>query len=1244
MNYSDDTVVAYTDLCMRKRFSLKDSRLMTNAQKKQHSSKHKSVGRIPLSSPPSATLRPPNEWSRRSKQRFRNIMGRLKRSATLAVVSASLLLNHQVGHAQFGAMPMNQSQGVANGVANRGLSRLGALNDATPGFLYYGVNGAGRGLGYFGSYMTLGGFIPYAQDDLGGFWNADLRGHLSTNGGFFSNVGIVRKQLTDKGSLLGVGVYWDYDGDLNQYAGQGGEQYGQFGHVYQQVGVSGELLTDYGNIRSNGYVPVGTTAYTVGAPGYQYDGRHILCQYGLDAALGGADLEVGAWVPALAQWAGMISVGGYALGNTFNKWQLGTRDGQAIVPWFGGVYTRMDVTVANNWDVSLQYNNDSFFNSTGFARLTYRMGGSRRRNVPDQLEQPMMRNEHIVRAHQTPEVGMNTKTGLAWNIIHVDNSAPAGGNGTVQAPFNTLELGNSAATNPADIVFVHTGNGTYNQTATFTPLAANQKLIGDGAKYCLDTMCGPINMQLTNIRPTISNGAGASVNLGSAGATQSFDTANFIVSGSRIGVEAGIGLIAGSQAQVINYEILSGGAGGFHTGLEFTDVTGATKGNPGYPGINVVNTSITDMNDVGIRVNGGAPTLAYQGSVTNNSATGGTSPLIEIENTTGAGEINIAAGSTPGSYIAGDPRCIVATTVPNILSDTGGSGIVIKKSNSDITMDNLTITDSVNAAISATDSNKTINIGLNGPASIAQTPGILNPSSAGILVDGGAPTFTYSGSIINDIGNAVRVNDTGGSVTVTNPGGSSTESGLGIVVSNNTGDVTVENFAITDTTGPGILAQNNKFAASKGATFNNMTITQTNGSQGVNLSNNSGGNGITLNNVNVTTATGIGLFASTNDIITMTGTNPVTSTNAAAVSISNGSGDHTLLFSDISSTLSNTNGVFLSGITGGTNTFDVTGGITIDQASGPSLLMQGSNITANVPLTTITNGSGGGIQLVNMNENATETLTFSAANITTTGNGLSVSNTTTPYNLNGLITFGGGSISTTNGTAINATNANLQANFASVQAAGASTGISLVGSGSTGASGIGISSTNLTAITGTGIFLLNNAPVGNTLGSYADFGILSIAGTGTTGISVAGTNASFSGASIDGFTTGVSLTSSTGTEPTIFEMQSSSILNATTGVFMSSTAPANSVNATLTGNSISAATTAINATNAGGTIVIDANNNTQPGASSTYNLDNTAKITLGISQADTGSMGAANNGATVSPSGTITAGATPLVP
>ena len=242
-----------------------------------------------------------------------------RRVVAMGLICALCMQTPMQSFAQVGQTAMSQPVGVANGVVNRGLGALGSLNDAGPGFFYYGVNGAGRGLGYFGSYMTLGGFIPYAQDEFGGFWSADLRTHLSTNGGFFSNVGIVRKQLTDKGSLLGFGLYWDYDGDMNQYAGTGNTQFGQFGHVYQQIGVSGEYVTDRGAIRTNGYMPVGTTAYNAGAPGTPWFTNMIMCAYGLDAALGGADLEVGAWIPKMEAFGGMISVGGYTYGNA-NEW------------------------------------------------------------------------------------------------------------------------------------------------------------------------------------------------------------------------------------------------------------------------------------------------------------------------------------------------------------------------------------------------------------------------------------------------------------------------------------------------------------------------------------------------------------------------------------------------------------------------------------------------------------------------------------------------------------------------------------------------------------------------------------------------------------------------------------------------------------------------------------------------------------------------------------------------------------
>ncbi len=440
----------------------------------------------------------------------------------ITVIGALVMSVHTVPHAD--------AQGLANRAVQR-LGNIGSIGDNGPGYTYYGINGADRGLGYVGSYATVGGFIPTLQDDFGGIWNADLRGHYSVNGGFFSNVGAVRKQLLNGGSLLGLGIYWDYDGDLFQYStiGAPGAIFGQFGHVYQQVGISGEYLTDWGNIRSNGYIPVGRTGNQLsshGTTGGTFYQHYILGQNGLSAALGGADFELGAYVPALADWAGMINVGGYTFGNTRYTKIGGDRNGGDLVPFFGGVYTRLDLTFAKNWDFSLQYNNDSFFDSTGFARLTYRMGGSRRRNVPDQMEQPMFRNEHIVRANETPMVAFNpTNNNEPWQVVHVDNTALPGGNGTIEAPVQTLaaaQLDSSTdnlATQAWTINYVHQGNATSTfdaYTDEFRFQAPNQFLVGSGGPLTIGTQ--PMNGStlltigaLTSGNPVLSNALGASV-------------------------------------------------------------------------------------------------------------------------------------------------------------------------------------------------------------------------------------------------------------------------------------------------------------------------------------------------------------------------------------------------------------------------------------------------------------------------------------------------------------------------------------------------------------------------------------------------------------------------------------------------------------------------------------------------------------------------------------------------------------
>jgi hypothetical protein len=645
------------------------------------------------------------------------------------------------------------------GIVNRAVTRLQDLEANGPGWLYYGLNAADRGLGYNGSYMTLGGYIPYAEDDLGGLWAADLRGHFSEYGGFFSNVGAVRKQFIG-GTLLGVGVYWDYDGDQNQYELRnipcGTEQLGQFGHSYNQVGVSAEWLTDYGNLRSNGYIPVGTTAYTAGAPGSPFYQNYVMCQYGLDAALSGADLEVGAYIPGLSDWAGMISVGGYALGNERYDWYSGTQANKDVVPWFGGVYTRLDMTFIKNWDFSLQANNDSYFDWTGFARLTYRMGGSRRRNVPDQMEQPMMRNEHIVRAHQTPIVATNPETGTPWRVIHVNNSASAGGTGTAESPFNTLAAGNAAATNAWDVVFVNRGIGAYDTQSpapgpantTFSFLAANQYLVGNGTAFYLPTACcGPLNIatDTSGLLPVLTNPAGAAVFVDGAVAPGAV-VANLNIRESRIGIHATGNLSSGiprpggvpfasptGDMVVSNVTIdrSSPPSTGLTKGVLIDNASGAAR---------FVDTSITNMNDVGFEVLGGTANVSYQGSIVNNAATGGSSsqPLVNIDGPT-AGTISLAYGNSTGSVV-------------NSLSDTGGGGILVQNQvGGTVNMGNIALNQINSSSGSITLDNDDGTVNIQG-ATISNAGAVAGSSPYGISIQNGSQgTFTFLDVTITDV-------------------------------------------------------------------------------------------------------------------------------------------------------------------------------------------------------------------------------------------------------------------------------------------------------------------------------------------------------------------------------------------------------------------------------------------------------------------------------------------------------------
>jgi len=702
------------------------------------------------------------------------------RHAVIAALMAALFSGDSaIVRAQVGQTAMSP----AGGVVNRAVQGFQNLNESGPGILYYGVNAADRGLGYIGSYMTLGGYVPGFEDDLGGLWAADLRGHLSVYGGFFSNVGAVRKQFIG-GSLLGVGIYWDYDGDLNQYADTA-IPYSDIvfpgGQVYNQVGVSSEWLTDWGNLRSNGYIPVGTTAQLTGP----FVGNAVLCQNGVNAGLAGSDLEVGIYVPGLNDWAGMISVGGYAYGNA----RYDFPDGQDVVPWFGGVYTRLDMTFLENWDFSLQYNNDSYFDSTGFARLSYRMGGSRRRNVPDQMEQPMMRNEHIVRAHRTPEAAINPVTGAPWRVFHVDNANSGVGAGTAASPYTHLASAQAAATSPYDIVYVHRGVSATTPYATpvggYSFGAPNQYFIGEGSRLALPTTsCGGrefFSSTSGSGYPILTNPLAAAIAVDQPGTVVD----HFQIVGSRVGISDGSGFASG-VANISDVIVVGTGPG--QRGIEINNSTGTFNfdriqltnlTNDGFviaaanADVNIARSKLAGVEGTGIHVSGSAARVDvttsnvqnHLGTAVNASGQLSTVAIASSAFSDVEGDGIVASGSS--AAIAMDSVLVqrvegsglVASGMGSIIEGrkvavltTGSDGVVVSGNGASIAL--------VSSTISTADGFGAYVTGTQAGLYLTGSTTITDSASDGIHITGDrTEILVLDSSILNSVGNGLYIDN-----------------------------------------------------------------------------------------------------------------------------------------------------------------------------------------------------------------------------------------------------------------------------------------------------------------------------------------------------------------------------------------------------------------------------------------------------------------------------------------------------
>ncbi len=431
--------------------------------------------------------------------------------ALLTILLANPSTGQQIGDT------VHQFGGIQPGMAD--------VNLGWPGRVWTGVTLADQGLGYQGSYVTLGAKTHAFQDYFDGRWLVEARGHYSLNaddGGFFANIGLERVfSLEAAEAELTASVWYDYDGD----------QQGNFSRAYNSVGISGGIKKRRWELLANGYLPVGTATDTQGDPtGLNcFLGNSIVTQAGITSALRGFDAIIECNPRALEQINGSFGVGGYSYGSD-------------IVDYFGGVRGQFGMQFMRGMILNLQINHDNRFDVTGVLQMAWIFGAGARGTeygiLGNDLE-PTVRNDHIVRFQQELRLAIDPDTGRPYNVYHVDNLADPGlADGTFETAFTSLADA-EAASSTDDIIFVREGDGTTRNMDMGIALQDGQLLLGDGVRHLIPLADGT-RFVLCNDRdgnlPTITNRAGGNaIDLASRNTVR-----GFIIDGSQGGMINGI--------------------------------------------------------------------------------------------------------------------------------------------------------------------------------------------------------------------------------------------------------------------------------------------------------------------------------------------------------------------------------------------------------------------------------------------------------------------------------------------------------------------------------------------------------------------------------------------------------------------------------------------------------------------------------------------------------------------------------
>ena len=661
----------------------------------------------------------------------------------------------------------------------------GQTNDG-PGVDFTGTASFGQGISQDRSLFPIEAFPFFMMDNS--LYFSDLRFYPTIEGTFGGSAGVGYRYYAPRiDRVFGASFWYDGDGTRDQY--------------FQQVGLSLETYGKWLDFRTNFYLPVGETtqqsATSLVAGTAQYVGENLSYAQmnSYLAAMKGLDMELGVQLPGhFAEEHGIHLYGGW--------YYYDDDQGDHIL----GASARVQANIASGLDASVQITNDNYFDTRAFVGVSWTFGPLHRSNLSQdnakgRIGERVVRNYTVLVTPQnevTPAVlAVDPATGKPYVIAHVDSAAAAGGNGSVNSPFQTIAAAQAAGVG-ADIVFVHAGS-VFHGTASSVVMNNGEMLFGDGAGEQhfisvpgLGSILMPHGPTSGNL-PVLDSASGAAVTLAN----------NSVLSGFSITNSTGAGIVGNGVGNVLIKDVTVDHSGS--DGVQIVNATGNTYFN---------NVSITNSAGNGLLVNGGDSYLQYIGQIA-----GSQGHDLMIENVGIGGLMDMTQATFPGSGSQGVLMQNVSGQVNfnNLLvGNTAGSGVEINGGAGNFQFGGTTIISGAGAPSLVIQGIAPLAAVQNANGNVEQvqnTQVVFNNLSIANRHD--------AGLVINNVTAPVTVN---GTTTVTNEGGTSPSA---INIENSSGNMTFKGTVnVTNTTiDPGVVFSNNTGTT----TFNTINVNSQNG-------------------------------------------------------------------------------------------------------------------------------------------------------------------------------------------------------------------------------------------------------------------------------------------------------------------------------------------------------------------------------------------------------------------------------